>query len=111
MRSHHMPRFFFHLCDGTGLVVDEEGQELPTLEAARARALTEARHIMADDMRGGHLNLASFIEVQNAAGDYLFTLTFEDAFEVNRERTASAADRSIFYAHKKAGREHAPARP
>ncbi|HEY0627082.1 MAG TPA: hypothetical protein VGD10_10155 [Allosphingosinicella sp.] len=81
-----MPRFYFHVCNGNGLTEDEEGQELPSVEAARKQALLEARSIMSEEMREGELNLASFIEVQNDAGEYLFTLPFEEAFKVNRDR-------------------------
>ena len=81
-RYGRMPRFFFHVCNGNGLTEDEEGQELGDVEAARRRAVIEARDIMSHEMREGELNLASFIEVQNEAGEYLFTLPFSDAFKI-----------------------------
>ena len=81
-----MPRFYFHVCNGNGLTEDYEGQQLASVEAARSQALKEARALMAEEMREGELNLASFIEVQDEQGEYLFTLQFEEAFKVNRER-------------------------
>ena len=40
-----MPRYFFHLRYRTTLLEDEEGQELPDLEAAKAEALHALREI------------------------------------------------------------------
>jgi hypothetical protein len=79
-----MPRYFFHVCNGTGLVEDEEGQEIADEETARTIAVKEARELMSEEMRAGELNVASFIEVQNEKGEYLFTLQFEDAFRLSR---------------------------
>jgi len=68
-----MPIFYFHVCNGTGFVEDEDGQELPGMEAARALALVSARDIMAADVRAGELDLASFIEVEDENRQWLFT--------------------------------------
>ena len=61
-----MPLFFFHVCNGNGFVEDEEGRDLPDEAAARSAALVGARDIMAEEMRAGQLNPASFIEVEDA---------------------------------------------
>jgi len=45
-----MPRFHFHLEDGTTFR-DEEGTELPDLEAARINAVKLLGHVMADNAR------------------------------------------------------------
>ncbi len=34
-----MARYYFHIRDGNNLIRDEEGTELPSLEAARAEAI------------------------------------------------------------------------
>jgi hypothetical protein len=78
-----MPRFYLHVCNGNGFTEDSEGQDLPDVEAARALAITSARDIMADEMRGGMLNPASFIEVEDAERKLLFTVHFSDAYTVN----------------------------
>ncbi|HEX9964948.1 MAG TPA: hypothetical protein VGB04_08180 [Allosphingosinicella sp.] len=78
-----MPLFFFHVCNGNGFVEDEEGRDLPDEAAARAIAIVGARDIMAEEMRAGQLNPASFIEVEDAERRHLFTLLFSDAFTVN----------------------------
>jgi hypothetical protein len=77
-----MPRYYFHICNGNGFVEDEEGQELPDLEAARAVALNCARDIMAADVRRGALDLSSFIEIEDASRQLVHTLGFEDAVDL-----------------------------
>lgn len=76
-----MPRYFMHVCNGTGFVPDEEGQVLASDEAAREVAVKSARALMCDDMGRGFLDLASFIEVERD-GEHLFTLTFKDVVTV-----------------------------
>jgi hypothetical protein len=77
-----MPRFFFHVCNGNGFIEDEEGRELLDEAEARSVALTGARDIMAEEMRAGQLDPASFIEVEDAEHRHLFTLQFSDAYTV-----------------------------
>ena len=77
-----MPRFYLHVCNGNGFVQDEEGQELPDLEAARAEAIRSARSIMASDVQRGMLDLSSFIEIENADRQLVHTLCFEEAVDL-----------------------------
>jgi hypothetical protein len=77
-----MPHFYFHVCDGTGFVEDEEGRELRDEASARAEALRGARSIMADDLQRGQLDLSSFIEVEDGEHALLFTLMFSEAVEL-----------------------------
>ena len=78
-----MPRFYFHFCLGDEFVEDEEGIDLPDLAAARSAAVASARDIMADEMRDGQLNPASFIKVEGEQNEHLFTLVFSEAYTVN----------------------------
>ncbi|HMJ92736.1 MAG TPA: hypothetical protein VK472_01420 [Allosphingosinicella sp.] len=82
-----MPRFYFHLCDGTGFVEDEEGRELADPEAARVLAIRAARDVMAGEMRSGVLDLSSFIEVEDETRSLLFTVGFEEAVRVRKDRS------------------------
>ena len=79
-----MPRYYFHVCNGTGFVQDEEGQELPDLEAARAEAIRNARSIMASDVQRGMLDLSSFIEIEDANSQLVDTLGFDDAVDLTQ---------------------------
>ncbi len=77
-----MPRFFFHVCNGNGFTEDEEGRDLPDLDSARSEAIKGARSIMADELQRGHLDLSSFIEIEDEAHNWLLTLTFHDAVRI-----------------------------
>ena len=77
-----MPRYYLHICNGTGFVEDEEGRELADESAAPAEAILAARDVMSADLRRGELDLSSFIEVEDEGRNLLFTLTFADAIEI-----------------------------
>ena len=48
-----MGRFYFHLKDGDELTLDEEGSELPGIDAARKEALQAARELLGEAIRQG----------------------------------------------------------
>ena len=83
-----MPRFYFHVCNGNGFTEDEEGQELPDFEAARAMAIRSARDIMAGDIRDGALDLSSFIEIEDKDSRLVHTLGFEDAVDLSQRHNS-----------------------
>ena len=85
-----MPRYFLHVCNGTGFVEDEEGLELRDEDAARAKAIEAARDVMANDLRGGELDLSSFIEVEDEGRKLLFTVQFIDAVKLTTHHTGEA---------------------
>jgi hypothetical protein len=76
-----MPQYYFHVCNGNGLVEDEEGQELPDLETARNAAIRSARDIM---VRNGMLDLSSFIEIEDEHHQLVDTLGFADAVDLTQ---------------------------
>ncbi|MEA3066213.1 MAG: hypothetical protein QOJ27_2674 [Sphingomonadales bacterium] len=79
-----MPHYYFHVCNGTGFIEDEEGQDLPDLEAARAEAVESARSIMAADVQRGMLDLSSFIEIEDMEHQLVHTLGFEEAVDLTQ---------------------------
>jgi hypothetical protein len=48
-----MARYYFHLQASDGLFHDEEGQDLPTPEKARALAIEAARELVASAIKTG----------------------------------------------------------
>jgi hypothetical protein len=46
-----MPMYYFHQQDGTNVIVDDEGSELPNLAAARRYALVAARELLGHAIR------------------------------------------------------------
>ncbi len=80
-----MPRFHLHICNGDGFTEDEEGTELEDLNAARSAAVEGLRGIMADELKSGHLNMASFIEIEDENGRLLMTVPFADAVNISTQ--------------------------
>ena len=77
-----MARFFFHLHECGKTLIDEEGRELPDLEAARFRAMQGARDLMCGEIEQGRLCLGCSIEVTDESGASVLTLAFRDAVRI-----------------------------
>lgn len=76
-----MARYFFHVHDSI-VVRDEQGVELPDLEAAATLAVTAAREIASEQVKAGSLDLEHRIHVADRDGMVLHTVTFRDAVAV-----------------------------
>ncbi|WP_046348069.1 DUF6894 family protein [Sphingomonas changbaiensis] len=76
-----MPRYFFHIVDGR-TVRDEEGQECPGLDEARAEAVASARSIMREALWSGRLPLNECIEIADEKGQILLTVPFREAVTI-----------------------------
>jgi hypothetical protein len=77
-----MARFFFNLRDDMS-VDDEEGVELPDVEAARARAEAYALDMSAASvLEQGRIDLHHRIEVTDEAGRNVLTVEFGDVVTV-----------------------------
>src|SRR5580765_5961984 len=48
-----MPRYFFHVREGSSFHRDEEGQELPDAEAARQEAVNTSREMLGEKLLHG----------------------------------------------------------
>lgn len=70
-----MTRFFFHVHDEI-VAIDEEGSELPGLEAAIAQARAGAIELMCEQLRKGALNLGHAIVIEDELGATIVTLRF-----------------------------------
>jgi hypothetical protein len=78
-----MPRFFFNVVVGSAIMIDEDGTELPTVEAARDEALKDARGMMGDAVRQGQDISARKIEICDGAGVVLEVVSFADAITIH----------------------------
>lgn len=76
-----MPRYYLHVFNDE-ITLDEEGLELPDLEAARQEALESARSLVCDAVHKGYLNLDHRIEIETEGRKHLLTLTFREAFTI-----------------------------
>lgn len=90
-----MPRFYLHVCNGSGFVQDEEGQELPDLDAARLAAIRSARDIMASDVQRGILDLSSFIEVEDEERRLVLSLSFQQAVDMTQHHHSGDSERPV----------------
>ena len=77
-----MPLYYFHLYDGCDWVPDTEGIELADGAAVEAAALSQARDVMAGDIREGRIDLNLRIVIDNALGERTHILRFADALTI-----------------------------
>jgi len=76
-----MPRCFFHLRDGSDVLLDPDGVELPA-DAIAGAALLQARDCIAGDVKNGRLDLNYHIDVHTEDGEVVHSLAFTHALEV-----------------------------
>ncbi|TCU07024.1 DUF6894 family protein [Rhizobium sullae] len=74
-----MPRFYFNLVTGSGVVVDPEGTELATLDEARSEAIFDARTLMSEAVLRGRDISDQQIHICDDAGTLLAVVAFGDA--------------------------------
>ncbi|ABQ67321.1 MULTISPECIES: DUF6894 family protein [Sphingomonadales] len=79
-----MPHFHFHVSNGTGETRDEEGVDLPDLDAAHARALSGIRSILREELGRGVLDFGGMIRITDPQGRLVREVPFDSAVEVRR---------------------------
>jgi hypothetical protein len=78
-----MPRYRFHLYNDEE-TVDHEGREFADFPAARLEAISNARELMATDIRAkGIINLTHWIELEDDDGE-VEVVSFGDAVTVKQ---------------------------
>jgi hypothetical protein len=90
-----MPRYYLHLCNGAEYAEDDEGIDVPDAITARARAVEGLRDVLAGDLHSGHLNTASFIEVEDEQRQLVLTISFEEVVVVKAEPTIRQSRRGV----------------
>jgi hypothetical protein len=71
-----MGRFYFHLRDGEDLILDDEGTELPNVEAAKKEAVHSAREFLCEAIKTGKSNIPDAFVIADEAGQTLEELPF-----------------------------------
>lgn len=79
-----MPRYFFNIRNDIH-TDDEEGRDLPNLQAALETAIESARELVCADIKKGWLNLDHYIEVLDERRILALRVTFREAFEIREE--------------------------
>jgi len=73
-----MPRYFFHVREGSDLNRDGEGQEFADVEAARREAINSVREILGEKLlHGGVLNHRS-VEIADETGHVVDVISTRD---------------------------------
>ena len=75
-----MPRFYFHVFNGNGETPDDEGIEVADQAAARTIALESIRSIVAEEARGGTIDLTGRIDIKDGTANLLLSVEFCEAF-------------------------------
>lgn len=96
-----MPRYFFHVRDGSVLCRDSEGQELPDAEAARLEAINCSREMLGECLLHGGTIHHDSIEIADETGhvvDVIDTrdVLFQDGkFRIYSDDVTHSAPRNI----------------
>lgn len=77
-----MPLYYFHLCNGSDVLLDPEGRDLSSRQEVELATLSEARSIISHDALEGRIDLLYHINVHDAAGSTIHTLKFADAIAI-----------------------------
>jgi hypothetical protein len=80
-------RYHFNIIKPSGIARDLEGTELPSLEAARAHAIEDARVLMSMAILEGRDISGRTIEVTSEDGEVVLVLAFRDAVTIEGERS------------------------
>ena len=73
-----MPRFYIDFQNGDQLAKDDEGVELPNLEAAWKAALVSARELIADNIKSGTDNPLRAVIITGENGQDPLTIPAKD---------------------------------
>ncbi len=77
-------RYYFNLREGSDYISDEEGVDLPDLDAALAQAKRGARSVLADEVLKGRLPLSIVMEVSDEQGSQVLELPFDRVVSIAR---------------------------
>ena len=77
-----MPIYHLHLINAHIDADDEEGHELPDLDAARATALAGIRDFVAHEALSGTLDFRGRLDIKDEGGAVLESIPFVEAFVI-----------------------------
>ena len=77
-----MPIYHLHLHNAITVALDEEGHDLPDIEAAVAHAVAGIRGLLGHEAIRGKIDLRGQIDITDEHGAVLRTVQFKDAVEI-----------------------------
>jgi hypothetical protein len=76
-----VPRYYFHIHGPNGTIPDDEGSDLPEVDAARKEALLAVREMVADTIkRGANPSDGRQLWVADESGKVLFAIPFRQVW-------------------------------
>jgi hypothetical protein len=78
-----MTVYHFNIRDGSKVAMDEEGMDLPSLDAAIREAETSGRELLADMVRDGTPLDGQAVEITNEAGTVLKSIRLKSLFWIS----------------------------
>ena len=83
-----MPRYYLHICNGSGFTEDEYGHDYADVNDAHAAAVRGIRDIMSEELRKGAINIASFIDIEDEQRQLVKTVSFTEAVAIKSDPCA-----------------------
>lgn len=80
-----MPHFRLNIHNHSGETCDEEGQDLPDLETARAKALEGIRSFLGAEVVTGELDLRGHLDIVDETGVTQASVPFSEAIVIHTE--------------------------
>jgi hypothetical protein len=77
-----MPRYFFHIRHGWGVVADDEGMDFPNLNQAEVEGYASARDIAVAALYEGSALAADAVEVADEDGNVMSRIKVEPKYLV-----------------------------
>ena len=74
-----MPHYYFHLRHDSQLIIDDEGQDFPDENAARAEAAKSVHEILGEVIRSNHDDVPEAMVVVDEDGREVASVPFADA--------------------------------
>jgi hypothetical protein len=74
-----MPTYFFNVIAGSVTIADEEGTDLPSLDAAKGEALKDARALMSQAILQGRDISGRRVDICDEKGAVLLSVPFQTA--------------------------------
>jgi hypothetical protein len=74
--------YYFNVHSGDHRTEDEDGMDLPDLDAAHREAITRIRSLLSDDAMKGMIDLRGWISVTDTAGKMVISVPFCAAVKI-----------------------------
>lgn len=77
-----MPTYYFHLRNGSDVLLDPEGRDLRDPNCIKLVALAEARALISQEVLKGRINFGQRLDIEDDAGRIVHSLPFVEAVEI-----------------------------